>query len=134
MSGCAMLIRTSLIRRIGFLDDAYFYSVEDLDYCLTAHAAGANVVHVIEARIGHRVSRTAGGWDSPFAVRHNLWGKGRLIAKHAGTWTRISALAFHLVAVIPGKWVRSRNRRVVMLVDAYRAFIMGLRGAPLVPA
>ena len=52
--GTALLIRRQLIETIGVLDPEFFAYVEDVDYCLRAHAAGFHVVAVPDAVVGHK--------------------------------------------------------------------------------
>jgi GT2 family glycosyltransferase len=40
VSGCLMLIRREVFDRIGLLDERYFFSFEEIDFCLRARAAG----------------------------------------------------------------------------------------------
>jgi GT2 family glycosyltransferase len=52
--GTALLISRRLIERIGVLDPAFFAYVEDVDYCLRAHAAGFRAVAVPDAVVFHK--------------------------------------------------------------------------------
>jgi GT2 family glycosyltransferase len=52
--GTALLIRRQLIETIGALDPNFFAYVEDVDYCLRAHAAGFGVVTVPQAVVFHK--------------------------------------------------------------------------------
>jgi N-acetylglucosaminyl-diphospho-decaprenol L-rhamnosyltransferase len=36
ISGCCLLIRRAVFDAIGLLDEEYFFSFEDLDFCLKA--------------------------------------------------------------------------------------------------
>ena len=40
VSGCAMLVRRTVFESIGLFDEDYFFSFEDLDFCLKARRAG----------------------------------------------------------------------------------------------
>jgi GT2 family glycosyltransferase len=53
VSGCAMMIKSELLRNIGFFDEKYFMFAEDLDYCWRARLAGYKVVVDKTARIYH---------------------------------------------------------------------------------
>jgi GT2 family glycosyltransferase/glycosyltransferase involved in cell wall biosynthesis len=75
ISGCVMMIRIAVLRRIGLLDEAYFYSFEDLDYCLRARRAGFRVLLVPGAVAYHEGGRTIGRRSSQrvyFATRNHL--------------------------------------------------------------
>jgi GT2 family glycosyltransferase len=52
--GTALLIRRRLVETIGVFDADFFAYVEDVDYCLRAHAAGFRVVAVPEAMVFHK--------------------------------------------------------------------------------
>jgi GT2 family glycosyltransferase len=75
ISGCVMWIRTSVFRRVGLLDEDYFYSFEDLDFCLRARRAGFRVLLVPGAIAYHEGGRSIGR-RSPnrvyFATRNHL--------------------------------------------------------------
>ena len=60
VSGCVMLIRREVFERIGFLDEAYFFSFEDIDFCLRARSAGFQTGCVQDAVAYHEGGRTIG--------------------------------------------------------------------------
>jgi GT2 family glycosyltransferase len=128
VTGCALLIRTRLIREIGFLDPAFFYSVEDWDLCTRARRAGARIVFVPSCVVQHEVAATAGGWHSRFAVRHNLWGRARYVRKHARRGTRWLSWAFLTFVILPSKVLRHRGglgSRLAMLREGISSIVGG---------
>jgi hypothetical protein len=56
--GACMLVRRSLIDRIGTLDEGYFLFLEETDWCLRAREAGSKVVFVPAAKVVHLQGRT----------------------------------------------------------------------------
>ncbi len=74
-SAACWLIPRSAYHRIGPMDEAYFWSIEDVDYCQRAHRAGLRVVYFPEV-----------------ALRHHIGGSARTlpnrttIARHRGMW------------------------------------------------
>lgn len=52
-SGCAMLLRSSLVADVGAFDSTYFMYYEDLDLCLRARLRGYDVLYVPEAVVTH---------------------------------------------------------------------------------
>ena len=60
ISGCAMLIRRGVFDAIGLLDEAYFFSFEDLDFCFRARHAGFETVLAGEATAYHEGGRSIG--------------------------------------------------------------------------
>jgi len=75
VSGCVMLIRRAVFDRAGLLDERYFFSFEDVDFCLRARAAGFATVCAQGAIAYHEGGRTIGR-RSPrrvyFATRNHL--------------------------------------------------------------
>lgn len=43
--GAYMLIKKTVTQKIGFLDEDFFFTVEDVDYCKRVHEAGFSVVY-----------------------------------------------------------------------------------------
>src|SRR5258705_1461845 len=58
VSGCVMLIAREVLERVGLLDEAYFFSFEDLDFCLRARRAGFACLCVGDAVALHDRSGT----------------------------------------------------------------------------
>jgi GT2 family glycosyltransferase len=56
--GACMMVRRSLIDRIGPLDEAYFLFLEETDWCLRARRAGSSVVFVPSSKVVHLQGRT----------------------------------------------------------------------------
>ena len=81
VSGCAMLIRREVFERIGLLAEEYFFSFEDLDFCLRARAAGLVTLCVGAARAYHEGGRSIGARSARrlyFATRNHLLMAGRV--------------------------------------------------------
>lgn len=60
VSGCAMLVRREVFARVGLFAEEYFFSFEDLDFCLRARAAGFLTVCATRAVALHEGSRSIG--------------------------------------------------------------------------
>lgn len=63
--GAALLIKTSVIRKIGLLDPDYFAYTEDVDWCYRAKKFGYKIVHVPTAKVYHKESASTGGHLNP---------------------------------------------------------------------
>jgi GT2 family glycosyltransferase len=92
VSGCVMLIRREVFETIGFFDESYFFSFEDIEFCLRARDSGFETACVQDARAYHEGGRTIGR-RSPkrvyFATRNHL----RLVARTGSRATRLPRLA-----------------------------------------
>jgi GT2 family glycosyltransferase/glycosyltransferase involved in cell wall biosynthesis len=75
VSGCSMLIKREVVDAIGLFDEDYFFTFEDLDFCLRARRGGFRTILASDARAYHEGSRSIGP-DSParlyFAARNHL--------------------------------------------------------------
>jgi GT2 family glycosyltransferase len=58
VSGAALLIRRKAYEQIGPLDEAFFWSSEDVDYCWRAHEAGWTVLFTPRPAIIHAIGRS----------------------------------------------------------------------------
>ena len=85
-TGCALMIRSEVLRTVGLLDDGYYFYGEDADYSLRLTAAGGRILHVPRAVILHKVSATLGS-DSPRKSWLRSRSHVRLLGKH---WSRSS--------------------------------------------
>ncbi len=58
-TGCALLIKAAVVRRIGLFDESFFYLFEDLDFCYRARQAGFTAVYTPAAVVWHKDSYVA---------------------------------------------------------------------------
>lgn len=58
--GCGVLIRSSLIERIGLLDPGFFLNYEDVEWGVRAARSGFRSLYVPDAVLYHKVSATLG--------------------------------------------------------------------------
>ena len=75
VSGCVMLIRRDVFERAGFFDEAYFFSFEDVEFCLRARRVGFRTVCTPDAIAYHEGGRTIGRRSARrvyFATRNHL--------------------------------------------------------------
>jgi GT2 family glycosyltransferase len=86
VSAAMMLVRREVFDAIGLFAEEFFYSFEDLDFCLRARAARFDVVVVGSARATHRGSASIGARSARrvyFATRNHL-----LVASRSAAGTR----------------------------------------------
>jgi GT2 family glycosyltransferase len=80
VSGACWLLSRRAYEAIGPLDEAYFWSIEDVDYCQRTHRAGLRVVYFPEAAVIHHIGRSAAA----------LPGRA-IVARHRGMWRYYSS-------------------------------------------
>lgn len=58
IQGCAMLIKRSVIQKIGLFDENFFFSFEDLDFCKRAKKASFKIIYYSQAVAWHKEGAT----------------------------------------------------------------------------
>lgn len=53
-TGCALLVKAEVVRKIGLLDESFFFGFEDLDWCIRARGAGYKAFYVPSSLVRHR--------------------------------------------------------------------------------
>jgi GT2 family glycosyltransferase len=95
VSGCVMLVRSRVFGAIGFFDEEYFFSFEDLDLCLRARAAGFRVV-LVDGAVAYHQGGLSIGRRSPrrvyFATRNHLRLSARVLRSSAAATVLRGAL------------------------------------------
>jgi len=131
VSGCAMLIRREVFERIGLLSEEYFFSFEDLEFCLRARGAGLTTICVGDARAYHEGGLSIGARSARrlyFATRNHLLMTARVAPAPSraraivrGGWIVALALAHAVLradapmprgvaSVVRGAWHHLRGR------------------------
>ena len=110
ITGCALFADAATFKEIGLLDDAFFLTYEETDWCYRARAKGHKCIVIPEAKLWHKVSSSFGGADSPiinyFITRNKLlWAK-----KHLSYLSRINLLKENLqtlrsILLPPWVWI-----------------------------
>jgi GT2 family glycosyltransferase/glycosyltransferase involved in cell wall biosynthesis len=136
VSGCLMLVTREVVDAIGLLDEDFFFTFEDLDYCLRAGRAGLVTVLAGGALVYHEGGRSLGA-RSPrrlyFATRNHLLAADRaapLGGLAATWWRRSSILALNVAhaALAPGG---SLATRLGAVARGARDYARGLYGNEL---
>jgi GT2 family glycosyltransferase len=76
VTGCAMLIRRTVMEKAGLLDERFFAYYEETEWCVRVARAGYKIVHVPLARMWHKISPSAQA-DSPLV--HYYMTRNRLL-------------------------------------------------------
>lgn len=124
LSGAALMIRADALDRVGPLDEEYFHSFEDADWCGRARAAGFALAVVRGARARHGGGRTLGSRSADrlyYAARNHLRAAERLAPLRGPVrWLRRAAIVSLNVA-------HALRQGTVPRLAAVRAVIVGSR-------
>jgi hypothetical protein len=63
-TGCCMLIRKEVFRKVGLFEDKYFLYYEDSDLCMRVKRKGFKILYVPSSIIWHKNAGSAGGSGS----------------------------------------------------------------------
>lgn len=142
-SGCAMLLRRSLLEQIGGFDEAFHMYEEDVDLSLRVREAGSLVWYVAEALIrhkGHGSQRGAGDgfhtrWSASnprydFQVYHSVRNTLINARKHARGKNLVVFSTFYPLFVLRRSLPVAFARGTRAFIPVFRGFRDGLR-APL---
>jgi GT2 family glycosyltransferase len=134
ISGCAILVRRSVIDQVGMIDPRYFYFWEETEWCLRARRAGWRVLHVPQARLWHKgVQRDYE--PKPLVTYYATRNRLLTLAKHRAP-TRVWIMAWLQIArtlaswTIRPKWRDMRNHRRAMWRGA-ADFLLRRWGGPV---
>jgi GT2 family glycosyltransferase len=118
------MLRADALDRVGPLDEAYFHSFEDTDWCGRARRAGFALAVVQGATARHAGGRTLGARSADrlyYAARNHLRAAERLAPLRPGIrWIRRAAIVSLNLA-------HALRQRSVPRMEAVRAVIVGSR-------
>ncbi len=86
ITGCCLLIKQEVIKKIGLLKEDYFLYYEDTDWCLKAKKAGYKCLYVPLAKIWHKGSKTSIEGSFSYIYYHSR--NGLLLAKNNGSFLK----------------------------------------------
>jgi len=82
-TGCVLMAKSSLLKRVGLLDDDYFYLCEDADFCFRVNDIGLKILAIPESIVWHKVSASLeGGEESPFRLYFRARNQMMLVSKN----------------------------------------------------
>jgi GT2 family glycosyltransferase len=111
VSGCCMMIKGEVFKKVGYFDEQYFMYYEDVDFCLRGKEKGYLTVVIPKAKIHHELSSSADR-DRPRAV-YNQMKSARLFGKKY-----FGNRLFLLYQMI--KYIRHDIHYIVPIVKSFR--------------
>ena len=117
ITGCAMLVRMSAIKKIGLLEESFFMYHEDADWCLRARKEGFLLVVAPGAHVWHKIARSAVALGEPrihyYDARNMLLLARRNASFPVRTWIYGKSFFYFIkqivkLAVLPSKQAISK--------------------------
>jgi GT2 family glycosyltransferase len=104
MTGCCMLIKKEVFKKVGLLSNEYFMYFEDVDFCVKVRERGYKIWYNPNAVIYHKVGFSAGGEESSFAIKWCTRNRIIFMNRHKNNVSRIkfftSKLFFYSTRII----------------------------------
>jgi GT2 family glycosyltransferase len=82
-TGCCVMVRSSVVRRVGMLDESFFIYGEDADWSMRVRRAGYSVLYEPASKVWHKISVSSGGHLSAFKLRNKFLSNFRFFVRHA---------------------------------------------------
>jgi len=105
-TGCCMLIKSFVFKKVGFLDEKYFLYWEDADFCMRAKSAGIGVFYTPKAYLWHK---NAGGSSVGSSLHDYYMTRNRLLFgfRYAPFKTKLALFRQSIKKLLIGrKWER----------------------------
>lgn len=131
VTGCAMLIKREVIKKIGLLDESFFAYQEDVDFCIRARKGGYKCMYIPSPNVWHKAGATSKKQErmSPFHRYLGTRNKLALVRKNFGIFRLVDALFRELFIVTPVYIILYASRGHFDLIPAQlQGMIDGLKG------
>ena len=125
--GAAMLVRTSIIKKIGLLDNQYFLYMEETDWCYRAKRRGFYLVGCSNSKVWHKIYSSSGGKVSPTLVYY--WTRNFILFYRKNCKYYLpSFLLFFTIKLIIQHGVRILKGQPELIKGIIHGFIDGING------
>ena len=104
--GCALFAHTSIVRKVGLLDERFFLTYEEVDWCYRARNYGYKSFVVPNAKVWHKVSASFGGEKSPLALYFFKRNTLLFARKHLPLAQRLAVYGDALGEIAEDFWIR----------------------------
>jgi GT2 family glycosyltransferase len=133
VTGCAFMVKRSVVENAGLLDERFFIYFEETEWCARIKRAGFRIVYVPQARMWHKISmvqRTTSRRYLYLMTRNRL-----LYLRLSGAGpTTLAAAVIDLLRTVASWTLRPRHRAMrpysTALVRGIWHFAQGRFGAP----
>jgi GT2 family glycosyltransferase len=128
-SGCCVLVRGDLLRKLGGFDERFFYHFEEVDLCKRVWDSGSSILFTPEASITHLGGQSVGRFPIRFEVE-KLRNRYRYFYKHYGekgcrqcrtvtlAWFRVRQLGYGILGFFkPSETLRKRMEMYRVVVQ-----------------
>jgi len=125
--GCALLARSELFYKIGYLNAAYFAYLEETEWCVRAHKASYKIVYVPKAKIWHKGGATSNkitGFTLYHYTRNKFWFMKKHALKKQYIFFLIYFFGFRFWMVFGGILYHQKSKDILL---SFVSFFKGIR-------
>jgi len=130
VSGCCMLIKSEVFKKIGLLDENYFLYIEDTDFCQRTRRKGYKILVTSDCKIYHKVSSSTARVNTQLPLYYTTRNRLYFSKKHFPVRFYISFSYIFFVMFIKsicwGFSGKTGNVRAVFF--SFRDFLLGKVG------
>lgn len=123
ITGASLLVKDSVVRAIGLMDELYFMYSEELDWCLRARRHGWLLAYSPECVVWHKEGKSVGfksALHDYYAVRSAL-----LCVRKFYPRSLPAAILYSIYRSVLPKLVRFQSARLAAVLRAYKSFFLG---------
>lgn len=91
---CFMLIKASVFKKVGIMDERYFVYFDDTDFLWRCKENGIKLFYIPSSCMKHKVSVSTGGSQSDFSIRYTCRNQIFFIKKSFSKFHQIMSLAY----------------------------------------
>ncbi len=130
LTGCCLLAKRDLVEKIGPMSEDYFLYYEDTDWSFRARENGFKCVFVPEAKIWHKISRSAVAESSTYIYYHVR--NGLIFAQKYASWyikpiVHLDVL-WRIIKQIVKLFIPSKKAWVKPILLGIKDFYLGRKG------
>lgn len=120
---CCMLVKNTLFKKVGLMDEKYFLYFDDTDFCMRLKINGVKIRFVENAVIYHKVSLSTGGSMSKVAIYYENRNRYYFYEKYKKYFPFSSYIYFHWtrkIKYLMGVIKKDNNRVIKKSIQDYR--------------
>jgi len=125
--GCALLTKSELFYKIGYLNKDYFAYLEETEWCVRAYKASYKIVYVPKGKVWHKGGATSNKITG-FTLYHHTRNKFWFMKEHSSKKQYFSFLVyffgFRVWMVIGGILHRQKSKEILLSLIS---FLKGIR-------
>jgi GT2 family glycosyltransferase len=123
VSGCALLLKTSMLNDIGLFDTDFFFYGEDVEFSLRAVRRGYKLLYEPSAHAWHQIDDIATSRSSPYVMYHRARSSVKFLLKSFAWPYAVYAILLHFFLYTPFRLWQSRHNQRPM--HSFKGWVRG---------